>query len=247
MVPVPATGRVFRQERRVGLGDTDPDGRLRLDAIASYLQDVSNEDTIDAGFGDVLGWVVRRTVLEVQAPGVFGELLELATFCGGFGCRWAERRVSIRGDQGASVEATTLWVHVEMSTLRPMRLPARFHDLFAEAAGGRVVGSRLELGLPPGPGAGDGAGRRVWPLRHSDYDMLGHLNNAAYWEVLGEELARHGTVGAPLRAVMEFRAEVAAAPAVDVVVRDGDRRLDLWIYTASGVLSAAGAVAALTR
>lgn len=47
MVPVPVRGRVFRGRRRVGLGDTGQGGRVRLDAVAGYLQDVSNEDTTD--------------------------------------------------------------------------------------------------------------------------------------------------------------------------------------------------------
>ena len=44
------------------LGDVDPSGRLRLDAIARYLQDVASDDAADAGLDT--GWVARRTLIE---------------------------------------------------------------------------------------------------------------------------------------------------------------------------------------
>ncbi len=241
LVPVPSRGRVYRGRRRTGLGDTGPGGRVRLDAIAGYLQDVSNEDTTDAGFVDVLGWVVRRTVIDVLAPAGFAEMLELATFCAGAGSRWAERRVSITGDRGAHIEAATLWVHVDTVTLRPKRLPAQFFELFGEAAGGRVVRPVLGLGDAPLPDAVD-ATRRAWPLRHCDYDVLGHVNNAAYWQVVEEALARRGDVGPPLRAVLEFRAAIAPAPAVDVATVERDDGIELWLLGSDGAVRAAAAV-----
>ena len=65
LVPEPDAGRVFRAERPVRLGDADPAGRLRFDACARYLHDVSNDDTRDSGLPDDGSWVVRRTVLDV--------------------------------------------------------------------------------------------------------------------------------------------------------------------------------------
>ena len=67
LVPVPAVGRVAHGgRRRVRLGDASPGGRLRFDALVRYLQDVANDDTREAGFDDVMGWVVRRTAIEVH-------------------------------------------------------------------------------------------------------------------------------------------------------------------------------------
>ncbi|MFM9132658.1 MAG: hypothetical protein ACKORY_08070, partial [Actinomycetota bacterium] len=51
------TGRTFTARRRVRLGDATPKGRLRLDATARYLQDVSNDDTRDAEWSDPHWWV----------------------------------------------------------------------------------------------------------------------------------------------------------------------------------------------
>lgn len=113
MVPVPTTGRVFTRERRVRLGDASPAGRLRLDALARYLQDVSNDDTRDAAMADAMTWVVRRILLRVETFPVFDEAMRLRTFCSGTGPRWAARRVSLDGERGGAVEADTLWVFVD--------------------------------------------------------------------------------------------------------------------------------------
>jgi acyl-ACP thioesterase len=231
MVPLPVQGRVFRRSRRVRLGDASPGGRLRLDALVRYLQDVSNDDTRDAGFVDEMGWVVRRTALFVTQFPVFGEVVDLATFCGGTGSRWAERRVSVTGDRGGAAEAATLWVHLDLRTGRPKVLPAQFHDLFGEAAGGRVVRARLHHDDPP---AGDGD-EATWPLRFSDFDVLGHVNNAAYWEAVEELLAARRHLRAPLRAEVEFRDAVEHGDVVRLLACDDADGVRAWLVGPSGV------------
>jgi acyl-ACP thioesterase len=233
LVPVPGRGRVFRRERRVRLGDASPGGRLRLDALARYLQDVSNDDTRDAGLDDEMGWVVRRTVVEVRQFPVFGEVLELATFCGGTGSRWAERRVAVTGDQGGAVEAATLWVHLD-AVGRPRVLPQQFHDLFGEAAGGRMVRARLHHGdVEPGGSV------RAWPLRFCDFDVLGHVNNAASWEAVEELLADRRHLRAPLRAELEFRTAVEQGAALRLVAHDTPGALAAWLVDGEVVATSA--------
>jgi len=46
-------GRVFSLTRRPLLGDCAPSGRVRLDAIARWLQDVAYTDVEDAGLHEV--------------------------------------------------------------------------------------------------------------------------------------------------------------------------------------------------
>src|SRR3954464_4753129 len=174
-LPPPARGRVYRGGRRVRLGDASPGGRLRLDALARYLQDVSTDDTRDAALDDD-GWVVRRTALRIERIPVMGEELVLQTFCSGTGGRWAERRVRVRGDGGGAVEAVSLWVHVDLATGRPTPLTPRFFELYGEAAGGRTVRARLARPDPPAAAPG-----RPWPLRATDFDVISHMNNAVYW------------------------------------------------------------------
>ena len=83
---------MFEGVRRVRLGDVGPHGRLRLDAVARYLQDLSADDTADSALEDAQAWVVRKTVIEVRRSPRYLEPLRLATWCSGTGSHWAERR-----------------------------------------------------------------------------------------------------------------------------------------------------------
>lgn len=245
LVPPPDRGRVFRAGRRVRLADADPSGRLRLDSCARYLQDVSNDDTTESGIeDDSTTWVVRRAVLDVHRPPRWREWLDLATWCGGLGSRWAERRLSMVGDRGGLVEVSTLWVQVDLSTMAPVRLTEHFLAAYGEAAGGRKVSSRLWLGDPP-----VGAAAEPWTLRAVDIDLLGHVNNAAYWAAVEEQIEpgtafAHALLGRPHRAVMEYGPGIGAGDEVELLLDEADDHLSVW-FTVGGAVQAAATVVPL--
>lgn len=227
LVPVPASGRVYGDARRARLGDVTPDNRLRLDALARFLQDLSSDDTVDAAFENDMAWVVRRTVVEVTRTAVFREMLSLRTFCSGTGSRWAERRISVQGEFGAAIEAATLWVHVDLTSGRPVPLDRQFHELFGATAAGREVSSRLSL--PPAPDGRSGADVRPWPLRFVDLDLLGHVNNAASWALVEELLAaRPALASAPFRAELEYRDPIEAGASIELVAIDEGPTVSMW-------------------
>ena len=95
------TGPSLRGTYQVRLGDVDPRGLMRLDAIARFLQDVAADDAADSGLDPAYGWVVRRTLVAVAARRCSASGWTLTTFCTGTGRSWAERRTSIGGGRGA--------------------------------------------------------------------------------------------------------------------------------------------------
>jgi acyl-ACP thioesterase len=244
LVPLPDRGRVFRTGRRVRLADADPSARLRLDACARYLQDCGNDDTADSGIDDeAVTWVVRRAVIDVHSPPRWGEWVAEATWCGGLGGRWAERRMSIVGDKGGHIEISTLWVQLDTTTMAPTRLSPRFLDVYGETAGGRRVTSRLWLDDPP-----VGAAAAPWPLRAVDIDLVGHVNNAAYWAAVEEQIEpgtafAHALLGRPHRAVMEYGPGIAAGSTVELLVDEDDAHLSVWFTVDGGVQAAATVIA----
>lgn len=228
----PAVGRVFEAARRVRLADVSPAGRLRLDAVARFLQDVSADDTADAALPDAEAWVVRKTVIEVAAFPRYLDPLRLATWCSGVGSHWAERRISIEGERGETIEAASTWVHVDAATGRPARLSPAFHDLFGAAAGGRRVNARLDH---VDPGDLPATEPVPWRLRFSDFDVLGHVNNAACWQIVEEALAAHRELRAPLRAEVQHRRALERAAAVEVEVdASTPGALRLWVRDEGG-------------
>lgn len=225
LVPEPPSGRVFRASRRARFGDISPGGRTRFDALARYLQDVSSDDSVEAGLDDSVAWVVRRTVFEVGQAPRFREMVELATFCSGLGGRWAERRVSMRGDQGAVVDAATIWVRIDAETGKPLPVGERFHEIYAEAAQARHVTARLLLPpRPPEVAVRQGA----WPLRFADFDLLSHVNNAASWAMVEEQLAERRDLRPPYRAELEYRAPIERGDHVELLRHDDDDGFAFW-------------------
>ncbi len=231
LVNRPSDGRVVTRTRTVRLGDVDARARLRLDATARYLQDIATDDSTDAGLVDAFGWVVRRTMIDVRRAASLGESLEMATFCSGTGRSWAERRTSIVGERGASIEAVGLWIRVDAASGRPTALGDEFLDVYAAAAAGRRVSSRLRLPPPP-----ESAERRPWPIRRVDIDPLNHMNNAAQWAIVEESLppdeSRRGV------AEVEHRAGVDADLTVDLVTADDEVERSAWLVADGSVLTA---------
>jgi acyl-ACP thioesterase len=229
LAPLPRRGRVFTSGARAGLADCAPSGRVRLDALARWLQDVAYDDVEDAGVAGAAVWVVRRSRIRVARFPRFGERFSLKTFCSGFGRAWAERRTTIAAahDGNAAVEAVALWVHLDPASRRPAPLTAEEVAIYGEAAAGRKVTARLRHQSPDGA-----APARRWAFRATDCDVAGHVNNAAYWQVLEEELVGDGT---PDGATFEIEHRAPAAPGAATVHRAGRHR---WIADAAGTVVA---------
>lgn len=227
-VAVAAGGRVFRSSSRVRLGDVAPDGHARLDAVVRWLQDVARDDSREVGHADGAGetWVVRSTELWIQRMPSFDEEIELATFCGGVGARWAERRTSIRTPGGGAVEAASLWVCVDRETGRPRRLPDAFHEIWAPAAGGRKVSARRRLPDAPSSPAAEW---RAWPMRRADFDMLAHANNAALWAAVDDEATRRLGAAPIGRALVEHLDEAVPGTAIEIGSQTQDGGVEIWL------------------
>ena len=221
----PGAGRTFTAARTVRLGDVDPSGTLRVDAIARYLQDVASDDALDAALPNALGWVVRRTLIRVGEPATVGDAVELTTYCTGAGRSWAERRTALRSGSVNVADAVSLWVQVDVATGRPVRLGDEFDRVYGEAASGRVVSSKLSLPSRPPEGA---TTLMTWSFRRSDLDPFGHVNNAAQLavveELIGSAAGRRG------RIEIEYLAPADSGVVYDIVV-DGPLH---WLRSSSG-------------
>ena len=220
-------GRRFSAHRKVRLSDAGPDGVLRPDGLARYLQDVAGDDWDDTGVVSDETWVVRRTALRLADAGrwpVMGDLVSLTTWCGGSGAAWAERRTNLAVGDRLMLEAVALWVPVDRSG-HPLRLRQSFFDVYAEAARGRKVSGRITLSEPPAE-----ATRESWPLRRADLDVVGHVNNAAVWTALSE-LAREPVT----RAVLNHHGALEDGEQV-ILATSGER---MWLLV-DGVVRVSG-------
>jgi acyl-ACP thioesterase len=239
LVPEPARGRVYRSERTIRLADAAPDGRLRLDAMARYMQDVASDDVADSGAEDeTVTWVVRRTRIDVVNPFGADHAVALATWASGSGSHFAARRTSFRGDAGGGAEAESIWVLIDRASTRLARLPAAFEAIYGESTEGRRVSGRLELAAQPAAESS----RVRWPLRYSDMDVLGHANNAVYWAAVETALAgRRDPASQPIRGTLEYRRPIDLASDLEIAIAGNGSGTSVW-FIDGGETAACAAV-----
>jgi acyl-ACP thioesterase len=234
LLPLAPGGRTFSLPRRPGFADCAPSGRMRLDALACWLQDVAYADVEDAGLAQTAVWVVRRTRMRVNRFPRFGERFRCTTFCSGLGRMWAERRTDVVSEDGErpDVEAVSLWVHLDVTSWRPVPLTEDEIDTYGPAVVDRRVSARLRHPMPSG--ALDGPETTQWSFRRTECDIAAHVNNAAYWQPLEEELlASSEPDPARVDAEIEYRTPTQAGD--HRLRREGDWR---WILSPGGELHA---------
>ncbi|AZG48225.1 acyl-[acyl-carrier-protein] thioesterase [Gordonia insulae] len=233
--------RYFEAGYRVRTGDVDQEMRVRLDAVARYLQDVANDniEATDYGHSDPF-WIVRRTVIDVIRPFSWPAAVTAQRWCGALSTRWTNMRVRLTADhetnrfnpderESGLIETEAFWINVN-----DQGMPSRISDEMFEMLSSMTDEHRLrwksmnpdkapelsEVALPD----------REHVLRITDFDPFKHLNNAAYLEAIEDELVDHPElVAGPHRAVIEYlRPIVPGVPITLRRVRDADRLL-VWM------------------
>ena len=219
LAPPPPVGRTFRVGYKIRLSDADASGRLRLDAVARFLQDAAIDDVEETGWGapDHL-WVLRSVRIDVVWPFLEDAAVAIQTWGSSFSALAAGRRWSLAGDAGGAIEVDSTWIHLD-GDARPARIGAGF-DGYAEAAQGRVTSTKLTLEPPPLDAA-----RIPWALRVTDVDRMGHVNNAAYWAAVEQRLGgRAPDLRAPHRARLDYRHPLDLGDEVELVEEAVDGR-----------------------
>jgi acyl-ACP thioesterase len=229
----PARGRVVSITRTVGLGDVRRDASVRLDALARVLQDAADEDAATSGVEGMGFWLLRRVAMLVHHTPRLRARLDASTWCSGIGARWAERRTDVSVGDTLAVQAVAIWVHVDPETGAPTRLPDQFGAMWGESAAGRRVSARLQHAGPPAA-----ARRTRWPMRATDIDVVGHVNNAAYWAPVEEELAHRG-VRRVRTAELEFRAGLDQGDDVELAIADLEAGFGAWLCVDGDVRASA--------
>jgi acyl-ACP thioesterase len=212
--------------------DVTPGGRLRLDALARYLQDAAEDDVADSGLAEPYDWLVRRCALTVLGWPRRGQRLRLATFCSATGPRWAERTTTVTAAGADLIQASMVWVAVDPVTGESCQVGPDFHRLYGPSAQGRRVSVRLSH-PPPDPSAP----ARDWPARASDFDTAGHVSNTVHWQAAEEVLA--GLDWLPARAEMEYHHPIRRGGRLRLACRLSARRADLWLLNDAARLASA--------
>lgn len=228
----PRDGRVFVTERSVRSTDATPAGRLRLDGLARFLQDVAEDDVHDSGWDEGLAWLVRRYELRLEGFPELGQAVRLRTYCSALGPRWAQRTTTLSAGGRDLIQANAVWVAVDRTSGATVPLGEGFRAVYGRSAQGRTVSARLYLkGPEPDLQA------RPWPLRAVDFDTAGHVNNSVHWAAVEDALAGAGWL--PAHAELEYPRPVLPGCQPDLVTARADGELQAWLTDGADLLACA--------
>ena len=188
----------FSAPYRVRFDEAGADGRLRPSTMLRYLQDVAWQHSEAAGFdrdwyaARRLTWLVRAIELRLLAPAGSGDTVVVATRVTGWRRVWARRESSLTAPGGGRVaEALIDWVLLD-ATGRPVRIPSELAALARDPAPFEPL--RVDDAGPP-----EDAIRSSAAVRADQIDPMGHLNNAAWLDLVTEALPAPPALGDTIR------------------------------------------------
>ncbi|GAB17753.1 hypothetical protein GOEFS_038_00200 [Gordonia effusa NBRC 100432] len=233
--------RYFEADYRVRTDDVDQEMRVRLDAVARYLQDVANDNIEATEFSDTDPfWIVRRTVIDVIRPISWPGTVTAQRWCGALSTRWTNMRVRLTATHETNrfnpedrpdglIETEAFWINVNEQGM-PSRLTDDAFELLAQMTDEHRLRWK-SMNSDKAPAATDvELPDRPHPLRITDFDPFKHLNNAAYLEAIEDELVDHpDLVDKPHRLVIEYLRPIVPRSQLTLRRRRVGDRLEVWI------------------
>lgn len=188
--------RRIEHEYRVRFDEADAQGWLRPSGLVRYAQDMAWRHSAEAGFDRAwyrdrgMNWLVRNVKVSLLAPVTYGDLLSISTEVIGWRHVWARRHATIRrvgsedgrGRDGSVATVDTDWVLLT-DVGRPAKVPAEIGEYFSSA----TQFTRDRIVLPEPEVEPTTLETRVRPL---DVDPMGHMNNAAYVDMIDDGIGR---------------------------------------------------------
>ncbi|MDJ0395849.1 thioesterase [Rhodococcus sp. G-MC3] len=247
---IPADATPFAASYRIRTHDVDHHMRVRLDAIARYLQDIAT-DMIEASlfYDSDPFWILRRTIIDVISPISWPGNVAVQRWCSATSTRWVNMRQRVRSTHESSpfnpqrrppglVETESFCIKVD-----PAGYLARISDPAQAELSRYVHDTRLKwrplnTATPP-----DSATDRLFSVRSSDIDPFGHVNNATYWQAIEDQLEDNtDLLTEPHRAIVEFLRPIPPGAHPRIRARRTPRQLCLWILLEDGTVAATATV-----
>ena len=187
----------YQETFRIRYSEGDRRGRLKLRAFFDYAQEVAGTHATALGCGlEALlarkqAWVLSRIRVRFHAYPSIGNAVTLKTWPSGFDHLFARREFELHAADGSLlVEATSFWLFLDTENLRILNAVKEIGELMPDNSGLPV--HFTELGKLAAPAEGESI---EFPVRETQIDLNGHLNNAEYagilQDVLGEGCYPH--------------------------------------------------------
>ena len=208
----------YQESFRIRYSDCDRYGKLKLQAVFDYAQEIAGNHAQRLGFGDQLrkernlAWVLSRMKLRIREYPKSETQVKVTTWSSGYNRVFATRelRFTTGAEDRVFAEATSCWLLVNMETSRvaiPQRELAAFH--LDEQGIERIFTDLDKLqGNPDAPVMGS------FSIYEHQIDINSHLNNTEYASILQDAI---GFGCYPTELQINYQKEIP--PSSTVVVR----------------------------
>lgn len=180
--PVEAAPQVaFELELLLRYQDTDARLRCSPTALLGAMQEAAIHQSEAVGRGMTwLGerhkvWMIVQTMLRVERLPRWKTRLRVSTWASDVGRLLSRREFLVEDEHGPCARASTLWAYVDTDQRKVTRAPKDLCEAYPVDEGRAIAG---HFPRPARCGEIDGVDTR--PIRASDIDSNGHVNNLRY-------------------------------------------------------------------
>lgn len=219
-------GNQLTEKIVVRMRDADVQGNWKTSAILRQFQETAEDHSVRMGVSRSrlvekgMCWVLyRQSLIRYDHMGL-GDEITLTTWPGKVTGPFFPRYFALEKDGKLAGEAATMWVLFDIEKrriLRPNMLPCEYEPNLRPSG----------LAMPGGIKAGNMAPTEKRPVRYTDLDMNGHMNNARYadWacDILGGDGMEYMQINYVQEAVLgdEITLEKDEAGAIRGIRQDG--------------------------
>lgn len=197
---------VFRKQFDICYSHLDAMRRVRLTALLDFLQDVATAHsdflglTLDNMRHDGAFWVLVSFDITLHALPHIDERITAETDSVGTKSVYGYRNFRIFGsDETLLLEASSVWVYMDLKSKRPCRVPAEKAALFAPDAARSTLPRKHALPMPPLE-----TPVISYRVMRRDIDTNAHVNNVKYLELALETLPNALWEAVPSRLELQF-------------------------------------------
>ena len=172
---------------RVRYSELDSEGNLSLLALFNYLQDCSSFQSESLGLGidhlrdKEIAWMIAGWNVRVASLPRFCDDIVISTWAYRFSGLLGLRNFTISAPDGTRyVGADSQWFLVDLTTMRPMRVPPGEYRPYEADGGPRLDMPSFQRHIKP-----EGKWRKVDPVPVTEHhlDSNKHVNNAQYIDI----------------------------------------------------------------
>ncbi len=179
----------YQIESRIGYSEVDENLHLDLCGFIKYFQDCSTFQTEDLGIGFSYlvqrncAWIMESWQILVDRFPRVGERVTIATWPTDFTSIFGLRNFTMKDEKGAYLaRAGSIWVYMDMSAGRPVRVPAELQTLYGTIPPLDMDYAPRKIALPKV----EGIEHPIFYVPYISIDSNHHVNNSQYIKMAQE-------------------------------------------------------------